>query len=505
MKLTPLRRLAAFSAACIVAATTRGQLPQSTPESQGVSAAAVLDFIDAADNQVDTMNSFILVRHGHVVTEAFWAPYDAKTPHVLYSLTKSFTSTAVGLAQSEGKLSIDDKLISIFPDDAPTNPSANLQAMRLRDLLRMSSGQHAEDVSKVEPWPDDHWRRDFLALPVAHKPGTHFFYNSPGSYMLSAAVQKATGQKTHDYLTPRIFEPLGIKDPLWKESPEGVSIGSYGLNLRTGEIARFGQLLLQKGQWNGKQLIPTTWLEQATSVQTSNGSDPTSDWEQGYGFQFWRCRYGFFRGDGAFGQFCIVMPQYDAVVAITSGSRDMQAVMNLVWTRIVPALKNESLATDEKADEALRERVSKLSIHLMPPTDAAPAPGNVGQVFELTPNVLQVDKISVVSSDEHGAELLLSSKGASEKISLGRHEWKLGQVQPGLLDVRYLGIPDTLIAGQGEWTSPDTFMAKIVFYQTPIYMQLQLKFTAGKVVVSTTYNASFQKTPEPDILGTAQK
>jgi CubicO group peptidase (beta-lactamase class C family) len=504
MNFTPLHCVAAFSVACILSSPTKADLPRSSPESQGISSAAILDFINAADSEVDTMNSFLLVRHGHVVTEAYWTPYDAKTPHVLYSLTKSFTSTAVGLAQSEGKLSLDDTLISIFPADAPANPSANLQAMRLRDLLRMSSGQHAEDVAKVEPWPDDHWRRDFLALPVAHKPGTHFYYNSPGAYMISAAVQKAVGQKTHDYLTPRIFEPLGIHDPLWKESPEGVSIGSYGLNLRTEEIARFGQLYLQKGQWEGRQLVPARWVEQATSIQTSNGSDPTSDWEQGYGFQFWRCRYGFFRGDGAFGQFCIVMPQYDAVVAITSGSRNMQAVMNLVWNRIVPALKAQALPADDANDHALTDRVSKLSIHLMPPINGTPASENVGKVYQLASNVLHVDKISVASTDADGSVLEFQAQGKTEKIALERDAWKLGEVQPGLLDVRYLGIPDTKVAGQGQWTAPDTFAAKIVFYQTPIYMQLELKFADGKVTVKTSYNASFSKNPEPDITGTAE-
>ena len=504
MNLTPLRCLAALAVAASLTGLARADLPRSTPEAQGVSTAGILDFINAADSEVDTMNSFLLVRHGHVVAEAYWSPYDAKTPHVLYSLTKSFTSTAVGLAQSEGKLSIDNTLVSIFPEDAPQNPSANLQAMRLRDLLRMSSGQHAEDVAKVEPWPDDHWRRDFLALPVAHKPGTHFFYNSPGSYMLAASVQKAVGQNVHDYLTPRIFEPLGIHDPLWKESPEGVNIGSYGLNLRTEEIARFGQLYLQKGLWEGRQLVPATWVEQATSLQTANGSDPTSDWEQGYGFQFWRCRYGFFRGDGAFGQFCIVMPQYDAVVAITSGSRNMQAVMNLVWTRVVPALKANPLPANEAADQALSTRVSKLSIHLLPPSDATPAPGNLGKSFHLASNVLHLDRISVLSSDADASVLELQALGKTEKITLGRNAWRLGEVQPGLLDVRYLGIPDTKIASQGEWTAPDTFTAKIVFYQTPIYLLLEMKFADGKITVKTSYNASFSKDPEPDIAGTVE-
>ena len=139
--------------------------------------------------------------------------------------------------------------------------------------------------------------------------------------MLSAIVQKATGKTVLDYLRPRLFEPLGIENPTWETSPQGISLGGYGLSIRTEDIARFGQLYLQKGKWQGKQLVPAAWVEAATARQTSNGSNPKSDWDQGYGYQFWRCRHGAYRGDGAFGQFCIVMPEQDAVVAITSGTR----------------------------------------------------------------------------------------------------------------------------------------------------------------------------------------
>ena len=178
---------------------------------------------------------------------------------------------------------------------------------------------------------------------MSHKPGTFFFYNTPASYMLSAIVQKVTGQAVVDYLKPRLFDPLGIENPTWDASKQGVSLGGFGLNVRTEDIARFGQLYLQKGQWQGKQLVPAAWVETATSRMMSNGSSPTSDWEQGYGYQFWRSRHGFYRGDGAHGQFCLILPQYDTVIAITSGTRDMASVMNLVWDRLLPALKPGAL------------------------------------------------------------------------------------------------------------------------------------------------------------------
>ena len=180
---------------------------------------------------------------------------------------------------------------------------------------------------------------------MPHKPGTHFLYNTPATYMLSAIVQKVTGITVLDYLRPRLFEPLGIENPQWDTSPQGISLGGYGLSVRTEDIARFGQLYLQKGVWMGKRLVPSAWIDAATTRQTSSGSNPTSDWEQGYGYQFWRSRHGLYRGDGAFGQFCIVMPEQDAVVAITSGGRDMQAVMNLVWEKLLPALQVSAVAS----------------------------------------------------------------------------------------------------------------------------------------------------------------
>lgn len=331
-------------------------LPRSTPESQGVSSAQIREFIETADREVDSMHSFMLVRHGNVVAEAWWAPESAEKPHVLWSLSKSFTSTAVGLAVAEGKLSINDRVLKFFPDDAPAEPSNNLKAMRIRDLLTMNAGHQDELNWRITK----HWAKAFLAHPVPHKPGTHFRYNTPATYMLSAIVQKVTGKTVLEYLKPRLFEPLGIKKPRWDTSPQGVSIGGYGLFVRTEDIAKFGQLYLQKGKWNGKQILPAAWVEQATSKQVSNGSDPDRDWDQGYGFQFWRCRHGAYRGDGKDGQFCIVLPEQDAVIAITANTRNMQAELNVVWDKLLPAFHDKALPENSDEQAALQAVTKKL-------------------------------------------------------------------------------------------------------------------------------------------------
>ena len=354
--------------AFLLAATSlRAQpLPRATPESQGIPSAAILDFVQAADTAVDAMNGFVLVRHGRVVAEGWWAPYDPATPHMLYSLSKSFTSTAVGLLVAEGKLSLDDPVLKFFPADAPAEPSANLRAMRVRDLLRMQTGQTSEaplGLGEDTTQRARTWVQRFLAHPVPYKPGTHFLYNTPATYMLSAIVQQVSGQTVRDYLGPRLFTPLGMGQPAWAESPQGISLGGYGLNVRTEDIATFGQLYLQRGMWNGRQLLPAAWVDEATARQTSNGSAPTSDWDQGYGYQFWRSRHGY-RGDGAFGQYMLVLPEYDAVVAINSGTGDMQRVMNLVWDRLLPAMQAAPLPDDAAAQRTLKSRLATLAVKM---------------------------------------------------------------------------------------------------------------------------------------------
>lgn len=347
-----------FSLAIVAASAMAQPLPRSTPEAEGVSAEAVRQYIEAADKEVDTMHSFMLVRHGKVIAEGWWKPEAADQPHVLHSLSKSFTSTAVGLAVAEGKMSIDDPVLKYFPDEAPEHPSDKLKMMRVRDLLTMNTGHQSEPKFT----PEQPWAQTFLAQPVEHKPGTHFLYNSPGTYMCSAIVQKVTGQTVLDYLKPRLFDPLGIQSPEWMTSPQGISTGGWGLLLRTEDIAKFGQLYLQRGKWEGQQLIPEAWVAQATARQVSNGSDPSKDWDQGYGFQFWRCRHGAYRGDGAHGQFCLVLPEQDAVIAITANAGNLQGELNVVWDHLLPAFHPEALSPNPEQDAKLRDTLANLAV-----------------------------------------------------------------------------------------------------------------------------------------------
>jgi hypothetical protein len=368
--------------------------------------------------------------------------------------------------------------------------------MRVSDLLRMSTGHQAEPSLRTE----QPWTKAFLAQPVPHKPGTHFLYNTSATYMLSAIVQKATGMTVLDYLRPRLFEPLGIEHPTWGTSPQGVTLGGYGLSIRTEDIARFGQLYLQKGEWRGKQLVPEGWVGAATARQTSNGSNPKSDWNQGYGYQFWRCRHGAYRGDGAFGQFCLVMPQEDAVITITSGVKSMQSVLDLVWDKLLPAMKTAPLAADDEARKTLERTLAGLS---MRPQEGSGSPGTASRVsgkkYVFPTNERKLEAITLEGDGKDDAVTLVARfDGVDQRIPCGRGAWRKGRFAYGAL-------PEQPAAVSGAWNGDDTFTAKICFYETPFYVTVGLKFSGEQLLFDSEANVAFGPTKQPQLEGKAEE
>ena len=503
MKAPFSRHLVPTLAAVLVSLTSllaaEQPLPRATPESQGVSSTALLKFVNTLDEKIDGMHSVMLVRHGQVILEGWWKPYAAQHNHVLYSLSKSFTSTAVGLAVAEGRLTIDDEVLKFFPGDAPAEPSGNLKAMRVRDILTMSTGH--QDEPPVAP--DKISAKSFLAQPVPHLPGTHFKYNTPATFMQSAIVQKLTGQTTLDYLRPRLFDPLGIANPVWETNFEGVSLGGYGLRVRTEDIAKFGQLYLQKGKWNGKQIIPASWIEQASARQVSNGSNPKSDWNQGYGFQFWRSRHNAFRGDGAFGQYCVVLPDQDTVVAITSGVKDMQAVLNILWDQLLPAMEPKKIKADRATQKQLTDRLAALEIK--PAAGAATTPQTsrlANRTYTFPANDQKLESVQLATSTDGKLTLTVRVNGHDAKVACGHRQWRPGR---GPFAGGYLAdFPDEPLAGTFGWTADDALQIKICAVETPYHLTLKLKFTGDDLTLDSETNVGFGATKRPTLTGKAQ-
>ncbi len=472
--------------------TRTAGLPRSLPEAQGVSSQGLIDFVNAVEKAELNLHSLMVVRHGQVVAEGWWAPYAAPLKHTLYSLSKSFTSTAVGMAVAEKKLLLDDKVVSFFPGKIPATVSPNLAAMCVRDLLTMSTGHDKDTTPQMLTAADKDWAKAFLAQPVDHKPGTHFVYNSGATYMLSDIVQLKTGQPVLDYLKPRLFDPLGISGADWETDPTGVDTGGWGLRVRTEDIAKFGQLYLQKGMWQGKRLLPESWIADATKshIQSTGGKGgaDVNDWVQGYGYQFWRCRHNAYRGDGAFGQFCIVMPEQDTVVAITSETADMQGILNQVWNHILPAVQGKELSKTPKAtQQQLKQQLAGLSF--MPPTgQASPRQAEIsGKKYDVASNSTGIKSVSLTFRPNEARFTMIDEKGPRD-ILCGLSEWRLGQTTLSVIPLKLVptGVPGETtipVAATGTWTDANTFSMIWRFIETAHYETVTCRFSDDGVQV----------------------
>ena len=452
-------------------------LPHSTPEAEGVSAKAISVFLDSVNKSKHEFHSFMLLRHGKVIAEGWWNPYRKDLKHSLYSLSKSFTATAVGFARAEGKLSLSDKVISFFPDQVPDNGSPYLQELTVKDLLTMSVGQEPDPTGLVVQ--DSNWIRRFLSLPIKYEPGTTFLYNSMATYMLSAIVQKVTGEKVIDYLQPRLFQPLGITGIDWETDPKGINTGGWGLRLKTEDIAKFGQLFLQKGKWNGKQILPEGWVEEASTVKIiqhpsySQAKRDSSDWEQGYCYQMWRCRHNGYRGDGAFGQYAIVLPDEDAVIAITSETGDMQGELNLIWKILLPAMNHSPLKPDSKADLELTKKIAALNLPLKIKNAMSTTPKKLnGRSYSFEDNPLKIHSMKFEMKEAVYTVTITTDYG-TYPFHFGHADWTTGETTlhgPYLVSVaqhNLTGLPPFKVAGEYAWLDKNTLELVLRYIESP--------------------------------------
>lgn len=331
-----------------------------TPESVGIPSSAIMETLENLRTCGAEVHSFMLLRYGKLCAEGWYRPYAPDIPHIMFSFSKSFTSTAIGFAEQEGILSLDEKLVDMFPDLLPENPSENLKKCNISHLLMMGCG-HEEEIDFFNA--SENWISAFLHQPFVYEPGTHFLYNTAGTNMLSAILQKKTGQTLTQFLEPRLFAPLGITDAKCFTLDNGVEAGGFGFKLKTEDMARFIEFVRCKGNWQGKQLLRSDWFDRATSKQISNTTNDLPDWKCGYGYQFWRCQpEGVFRGDGAFGQYGIVMPEQEAALVMTSCEMNMQAALDVFWNSLLPKMHNEPLPENPTALVKLQFTLENLAL-----------------------------------------------------------------------------------------------------------------------------------------------
>ncbi|MGO4372288.1 serine hydrolase domain-containing protein, partial [Paenibacillus sp. MCAF20] len=311
------------------------------PENHMLSSRVLLDFLNEVERRELEVNSLVLLQDGKATTRFWRAPYRDECPQLLYSLSKSFTSIAVGIAWDEGLIRLDDTVISYFPDRSPPFVSDNLAAMTIHHLLSMNAG-HEDNIYNAVAAERD-WVRAFLAQEVQHKPGSYYRYSTHCTYMLSAIVEKAAGQGLVAFLMPRLFIPLNIPKPDWETCPMGITAGGMGLSLSTSSVAKFGQMLLDKGIYRGRRIVSEQYIELATNFQSDNsGWSDRVDSSQGYGYQFHLCRGGCYRGDGSFGQLCFVAPKQRLVIAVTASFKSMnrlQELLDLIYAFIIDSIE----------------------------------------------------------------------------------------------------------------------------------------------------------------------
>ena len=472
--------------ACNNKSTNTDSLPRSTPEKEGVSSLSILNFINVIEQKREEWHSFIFLRHGKVIAEGWWNPNSPDLKQTVYSISKTFTSTAIGFAVSENMLSVDDKVISFFPDLLPDSISTYLAQMSVKNLLSMTAGQNPEPIRITK---GEEWVKDFLSFPVVDEPGTKFLYNSMATFMLSAIIQKVTGKRVLDYLQPRLFEPLAIRDADWEIAPEGINTGGWGLRIHTEDMAKLGQLYLQKGKWNGKQILPESWIEEATTAKIIQKPDITheqrekDDWAQGYCYQIWRCRNNAFRADGAFGQFIIVMPEQDAVIAIQANVHDMQKEIDLVWDYLLPAMQSKALPEDKASAAALKRKLAFLSI--APPEgegSGLQSKFDKEMTYPFTYNG-QAEHLSLRFS---GDTCFLNWR--DNKLIFGNEQWIAGETlkpAPNLIanKASFSEFPPFKTFGSYYWLDGRTLSLSLMYIETPHTERFELSFFGDSIQV----------------------
>jgi CubicO group peptidase (beta-lactamase class C family) len=282
-------------------------------------------YVRAIEKQKLNCEGIIVSRHGEKIAEYRWTP---EAPRNSFSVSKSFVSVAIGMAIDREKLSLNSRVVDFFPEHYG-KAGKRLSAMSLEHLLNMTRGHKAFSRPPTVA--------DALAQPLSYQPGARFVYDNGSTFLASAMFTRAMGVTVRDFLLDALFRPLDIPDPQWPQSPDGHTVGATGLTLSTSDLARFGQFLLQRGQWQGRQLVSSSWIDNAGRTQINTRSR-RPDWDIGYGFGFWPCRYGAFRADGKDGQFVVVLPRQDAVVAINSNEEKPYPILYAVWEEILPLL-----------------------------------------------------------------------------------------------------------------------------------------------------------------------
>lgn len=464
------------------------ELQRSTPEAEGVPSKAVIALFDSLTALPKTdIHSVMVLRHGKVIAEIYPAPFAPEYRHTMYSCSKTFVGAAVGLAIADNRLRLTDRVGAFFPELLPDSVSDNLASMTVRDLLTMTSGI-TTDWNMRSITPD--WIRTYLAKPVK-TPGQKFEYDSICTYLLSAIIQKVTGMTLLDYLKLKLFTPMNITDVAWEISPEGVNTGGWGLHIQSESLAKFGLLLLNGGVWEGKQLLPASWVKEMTSKQMEAG-------DEDYGYQMWMCEYpGAVRLDGALGQYVLIIPDKDMVVVITECMLiNGNTQRRLVWNRLLPQVGDRVL-TPGKDYKLLQKKQSAYQLPLV----QGKATSSIAQKYAGKPIALEDNKygwqsLSLQFKPKEVVMTVTDKTGATYDLLFGYKQWLKTSIPVyppySVTAVGALkGIDGPFwVAGSYAWSSPAVLQLKAHYVNWITALGITCSFEGDNVSLNVTENFS---------------
>lgn len=480
-------------------------IDHALPASVGVNPESLLNIVNVLDKCC--CHSVMFLRHDKIIGQGWWKPYNQNYPHVLFSLSKTFLSTAVCFAVQEGLLSFDDYVVKYFPEYFPSPPCENMQKVQIKHLLMMSYGR------KVELDPDYYYLKDWLEEnlhPYLYsEPGTQFSYDNRCPFIISVILQKVTGKTTLDYLEPRLFEPLGIEKPFWEEK-NGYNIGRGGLNLKTEDIAKFGLFLLHKGNHNGKQLLRANLVEEMTSHQIDTVDYPIDrrpNYNAGYGYFVWMCvPEASYRCDGMCGQYLFVMPKQDMIVVTTAGTlTEAETMMKALFDNLVDKLDDSAVLSNtellNKNQKLLDSKLNSLSVpflkssyHVGPNfcNNVSNYSGVVYDVCQNRPNIVRISFFFGEKSDILKIWALGNSAEPSKNppkepvlltLNVGHDEWLENDTN---FEVDNFHAHSTIlfsnVACSSKWLSENEYAVKLVYTQTPYSDTLRIKFVQNGII-----------------------
>ena len=480
----------------LLPATTRAQIREferSTPEAEGVPSGALIALMDSLMALPKTdIHSVMVLRHGKVIAEMYPEPFAPEYRHTMFSCSKTFVGAAVGLAISENRLRLTDRVASFFPDQLPDSISPNLAAMTVRNLLNMTSGV-TPDWKMREGRTD--WIKGYLGKDIK-TPGEHFDYDSMSSYILSAIVQKVTGMKLLDYLRLKLFDPMHITDVSWEVSPEGVNTGGWGVYLQSESLAKLGQLLLNRGMWEGKRLLPADWVDLMMAKQSDTGS-----FGYGYGYHMWLCEYpGAVRVDGALGQYALIIPDKDMVIVITECSIiDGITQRRLVWNRLLPAVGDEPLTPGKDYKRLLKKQSSYQLPVVQGKANSPLARQYANKSIMLKPNKLGWQSLRLQFKPKEVIMTVTQADGLEYDLPFGYKQWEKTSIDaypPYSIEAkgRFTGIEGPFyVAGSYAWPSTTTLELKAHYVNWISALNLIFRFDGGDVhlAVKANYSSDF--------------